>query len=366
MDKLFIISNSAKGLYNFRKELIYELKEKFDITIICSESNLLEDLFPNCNIISFDFQGRKLNVFKEISNFLKLRKLIKSYSPKIILTFTIKPNLYIGIIRKKYDFLHISNITGLGYTFYTKNFLIKFFAIILYKISLKKTDYILAQNKSIEDKLSKLGFSKDNMITIPGSGVNIKKFTYIDYPAKMGKINVLFIGRITYEKGLKEFNDLVELSNQNDLKCNFFIIGDINYSYKEIQNLKTKENVIFVEYTNDVTHYYELSHLIINPSHHEGMSNVLLEANACGRPCIASNIDGCKEIIENGVNGYLFTVNDSSDLFNRFLEFYNLTYEMKINMGRKGRQKVTNKFDRDLIISEYKKLINKKIYDLKG
>ena len=163
-----------------------------------------------------------------------------------------------------------------------------------------------------------------------------------------------FIGRVMKDKGIVEFFEMAEYIHEKYPKTEFHILGNCEEHYEEqLKAMQDKGIVIWHGAVPDVRPYIKDSWCTVHPSYHEGLANVLLETCAAGRPVIACNIDGCKEAIDDGVNGYLCKVKDVNDLTEKVEKFINLSYEQKVKMGITARKKVEREFDRHLVIDTY-------------
>lgn len=355
MKNILIIANSLHGLYNFRKELLAELKKRgYDIFISAPSSDMV-GYFSNegYNVIHTNVRSRGINPFKDILLLKNYLKIIRHIDPLVVLSFTIKPNLYGGLACRFYNKYQIANITGLGTAVENKGFMQKI-TFILYKYCLKKTHLIFFQNQgNINFCISnKLITSKYKLI--PGSGVNLKKFNFSPYPND-NILKFIFISRIMKQKGIDEYINIARVLKTEGLNVEFHVLGACSDEYlKTIHDLHNKGIIIYHGRTNDVIPYLQQIHCTIHPTFYpEGMSNVLLESCAIGRPIITTNRSGCKEIVEDGINGYVVRQQDTEDLLEKVRKFISLPYVEKINMGLNARAKVEKEFNRDIVINAY-------------
>lgn len=196
-------------------------------------------------------------------------------------------------------------------------------------------------------------------VIIPGSGVNTSLFKPVSETKDDGTIKFLFIGRLMKEKGIEEYLEAAEVLSKKYKNIEFQILGPFEEEkYKEIILNNKSKQIKYLGTSNDVRIEIKEVNCIVNPSYHEGMSNVLLEGAAMGKPLIASNIPGCKEIIEDGHNGYLFEVRCTSSLEETLIRFIELDKNERAIMGIRSRSKVETEFDRNMVIDEYMKAIN--------
>lgn len=197
---------------------------------------------------------------------------------------------------------------------------------------------------------------------IPGSGVNLQNFGLIDYPDDE-RIEFLFIARIMKEKGIDQYLEAAEFIKLKYPNTVFHILGNCEESYVEkLRDMQNKGIIIYHGRQDDVRKFMKISHCTIHPTYYpEGMSNVLLESAACGRPIITTDRAGCREIVEEGKTGYIVEQKNSGDLIDRIEDFLELSYKDKMRMGLAGREKVEKEFDRQIVVDAYMDEINKEV-----
>jgi len=358
------MNNSIISLINFRKELIHTLIEKnYEVYFTVPESKenqqVKELLNMGTKYVQNSINGRSINPFFELKTLFQLKKIVQNIEPDIILSFTIKPNIYGSYVAKKYKIPIIINITGLGSGFnnaYTKILVEK-----MYKYACKNAFCIFFQNEAnynyfIENKIAK----KDKSKIVPGSGVNLEKFKPMEKTKEDGIVRFLFIGRIMKEKGIEEYLEAAKYISNKYSNVEFQIVGPYEEEkYKDVILNLNNSKIKYLGKSDDVRKEIKEVDCIINPTYHEGMSNVLLEGAAMGKPLMASNIPGCKEIVEDGVNGYLFEPKNTQKLIEKIEEFLKLSSSEREKLGRAGRQKVEENFDRNIVIKAYLETIDK-------
>lgn len=362
-NKILVLANAAGGLYNFRAELVKELINRdyeLYFSVPDSESHykvkLLEEM--GAVYIQTDINRRGINPVEDLKLILEYKKLIKELVPDLILTYTIKPNIYGNWVADHYNIPSIMNITGIGTSLTSK---LKYFVRPLYSSACTKADTAFFQNEANRKLfLSNNMVDKDKTVLIPGSGVNIEQFKPLLRENNDQKLKFLFIGRIMKEKGIEEYLAAAELLGNDYSNLEFQILGSYEEEkYKEL--IENHSNVKHLGYSKDVRQEIKEVDCVINPSYHEGMSNVLLESGAMAKPLIASDIPGCREIIDDGVNGYLFERKSTQSLKDKILQFVNLTDEQRAEMGKKSREKIVREFDREIVIDSYLKEIDELI-----
>jgi galacturonosyltransferase len=196
---------------------------------------------------------------------------------------------------------------------------------------------------------------KNNFSLLPGSGVNLEQYHYSAMPLD-SEVNFIFIGRIMELKGINEFLSCAKYIKQKYSNTNFYVAGFIEEKkYDNIIAKLSSEGIInFVGFQKDIKSLIKKCHCTILPSYGgEGVPNVLLETCAIGRICLASKIHGSEDVIEDGLNGFLFESGNIQELIVCVEKVINLTYEEKRIMGAMGRDKVEKQFDRNIIIKSY-------------
>ena len=360
--KIIIIANNSWNLYNFRLELINALVKDFDILICCEKDSYSKYLEKyNFSINDLKIKSSKYNFLIDIFNILKLLKIIFYYKPTHILSFTIKPNLYANLLNLFFNFKVVSNVTGLGSVYLSKNIVNKII-FSLNKFLLRRSYHVFFQNSS--DQKVIFGDEKIfiNSSVIAGSGINLSYFHF----NKVSKINnyFLFIGRIIVDKGFVEFVEAIKkIKFYHKLEINFKVAGKLDFNnpskickvdFENWQKLNLFEYLGYVENNVEIINN---SLCVILPSYREGLSRVLLESMALARPIITTNVPGCKELIENNQNGLLVAPKNAEDLANKIIQLNSLPLKKKIDMGLNSR-KIVQKYDIKKVISQYKSIIN--------
>lgn len=353
-----MLSNHFITLYNFRKELVKKLVDDGNEVFIsipkANENSFFSDM--GCKIIETPVDRRGVNPIRDFGLILNYIKIMKKLKPDIIFSYTIKPNIYGCIASNFTKNKQVSNITGTGATFLKKN-AVSIIAKILYKLSIKKSYKVFFQNSGDKDFFVANKMVRNNYAMLPGSGVNLEQYEVYELPYE-DEINFIFIGRVMKLKGMEQYLECAKSIKENQPNTNFYIAGFIEEEkYKEIiEDYHAKGIINYIGFQNDIKSWIKKCHCTILPSHGgEGVPNVLLESAAMGRICIASNINGSKDVIDDEVTGYLFQAGNAEDLIDKVEKFLGLDYEDKKQMGLAGRKKVEREFDRQIVIETYLK-----------
>lgn len=350
--RVMILANFDLGLYQFRKELIQELLKDNEIIISLPYGELVEPLKEmGCKFIDTPVDRRGLNPVTDIKLFNNYRKLLKKEKPDLVITYTIKPNVYGGIACRIAKIPYAVNITGLGTAFQSDGMLRKI-VTQMYKVGCKKAKVIFFENAEnrqifIDEKI----VEKEKACLLNGAGVNLSHFHVMEYPADDSVTRFLFIGRVMKEKGINELFSAMQKLVGDGYSCSLDVLGGYEEDYKEIIEKYESEGWLHYRgYQKDVRPYIEKCHCFVLPSWHEGMANTNLECAASGRPVITSRIHGCMEAVEDGVSGYLCEKKDCESLYERMKEFCSLPYDKRTQMGIEGRKHVENNFDKTDVV----------------
>lgn len=351
--KVLVLSNGTRVTYKFRKELLVSLLgKKYEVVLSAPDDGFCPEL--QCLGIRFvenPLERRGMNILKDVQVFFQYIQLIRTEKPDIILGYTIKPNIYGNLAAKFFGLPVISTITGLGDAFLSSGFFASFIRF-LYRVSLSKRTRIAFQNESDKEIFLRARLTTESKcFLLPGSGVNLDEFTPLPYPHQT-KLVFTYIGRILRTKGINELLDASQkvkkiYSDEVEIK----IVGPLEDDYAEqIADYSTRGMITYLDFQADIRPVIKNSNCIVLPSYQEGMSNALLEAAAMARPLIATNINGCKEIINNGVNGFLCEPRSSESLFQALESFLKLSFSEKERMATESRKIVEQKFNRAVVV----------------
>ncbi|MGN0377048.1 MAG: glycosyltransferase family 4 protein [Suilimivivens sp.] len=351
MKKVLILANSSGGLYDFRNELIQRLLANYEVTVSLPDEVRTKELAEEgCKVVHTPINRRGVNPKEDFKLLLAYRKLLKEEKPDLTLTYTIKPNIYGGFCCGTKRIPYMETVTGLGSTFQKQGVFLKMI-VTMYRMGLKKAECVFFQNQENKSIFESYHIKGKKEKLVSGSGVNLKRHTFEPYPED-DSVRFLYVGRMMREKGIEEF---LEAARQlHDEKVEFQLLGYPDEDYQDKLDLYEKEGYIRqLGFDPDVHEYLKNASALVLPTYHEGMSNVLMEASATGRPVIATNISGCKEIFEEGVTGLGCEPKNSEDLIRALKKFLKLSNQERAGMGRKAREKMEREFDREKVADAY-------------
>ena len=366
MSKLLILANNDIGLYNFRKELLERLiGEGFELHIALPYGEFVENMKEmGCIFHSTEFDRRGTNPFQELKMVGMYKRILREVKPDVVLSYTIKPNIYGGMACAALKIPYIVNVTGLG-TALGERGILQLVTIKLYRRAMRRVCKILFQNDDNEQFFTEHKIAVGRHGRIPGSGVNLERYRYLPYPTE-GPAEFLFISRILREKGIDEYMEMAERIKEAYPDTVFRILGfceddsDKPDSYrKRIARLEEKGILHFEGMQKDITPFLMRAQCTIHPSFYpEGMSNVCLESAASGRPVITTLHTGCRETVEDGVTGFLVEPGNAQALTEAVRRFLAMPMEERAKMGREARRKMEREFDRQIVVDTYRKEIN--------
>ena len=363
-----LVTNNDDDVYCFRKEIIDSLiKNGYSVLISCpygEKLNLIDDIEYIYDDPVIDRRGTSVTADAKL--FFHYMSVLKKYRPDVVLTYTVKPNVYCGIASHFLKIPVISNVTGFG-SVLQKSGMIRKFIMTLFKISFRRSACVMFQNSTNMRFAEESGMVKGGRLLIPGSGVNTDRFPLIKYPdggdgINGGKVVFNYIGRILKEKGVDVYIEAAKRIKKKYPNTEFNMLGFIEpteiYYEKELKELEKDGIIRYFGSQKDVRPFIALSHATIHPSMYgEGMSNVLLESASSGRPVITTDNPGCRETFIDSETGLLFKGGDADSLCNIIERFLSMPNEARAEMGARGREYIKSNFSRDIVADAYLKKI---------
>ncbi|MHC8523486.1 glycosyltransferase family 4 protein [Rossellomorea sp. H39__3] len=355
MKRIVILSNHHAYTYNFRKEIIQDLIEKnYKVYIVLPDGEKVNDLVKlGCEFINISLDRRGMNPFLDAILLKKYITILKMIKPEAVLSYTIKPNVYGGMACRLLKIPFFPNITGLGTAIENKG-VFQSILVKMSKISYKNAQCIFFQNEENMTFFKNKGILKGSSKLIPGSGVNTERFTYLRYPNDE-QINFLFISRIMKEKGIDQYLEAASIIKKKYNNTNFHILGFCEEKYEEkLNEYQDRKIITYHGMQSDIIPFLRNSHCTIHPTYYpEGMSNVLLESASSGRPIITTDRSGCKEIVDDGINGFIVKQKNTQDLVRKIEKFLLLNNHERERMGINAREKIVKEFDRSIVVNAY-------------
>jgi glycosyltransferase involved in cell wall biosynthesis len=369
MKTIAIVINTTWNIFNFRLGLLKALQDDgYKIVAIAPKDEYVHKLEKlGIKHYHIEINNKGTNPIEDLKLIFAFRKIYKEINPDVILQYTIKPNIYGSLAVAGLGIPIVSNISGLGTVFLNDSISSKI-ARFLYKVALKIPKKVFYQNAHDRELFVKSGLVKDEKTDLlPGSGIDTEQFKPIEMLAEEDNtVRFLFIARLVKDKGLVEYVEAarkVLLSEKEQRIPEFYILGayypgnPTAIREDEMQIWEKEGLVKYIGTSDDVRSVISKYDCIVLPSYREGLSRVLLEAASMAKPIITTNVPGCKEVVDDGVNGYLCDVKDADSLAQQMKKILFLSEENRREMGTKGRKKVIAEFDEKLVIEKYKETI---------
>ena len=350
--RILIVTNHSYMFWQFRKELVEALMKDHEVILAMPFVGHEED-FQKMGIqcIPVSMNRRGVNPFAEAKLLWDYERLLKKISPDFVLTYSIKPNIYIGLLCSCRKIPYYANVQGLGTAFQKP--VLTGFATVLYRMAFQKVKYVFFENQENAREFSERKIvTADRQVVLPGAGINLEKYKMEPYP-NHSRIHFLYLGRIMKEKGIEELFYAVQRLKEENEDFVLDLVGFFEDIYKkQVEELEKLGIARFYGFQSDPRPFYAEADCVVLPSYHEGMSNVLLEAAATGRPVITSNIPGCRESVEDGKSGLLVEVKNKEMLYQEMKKMLHCSREERERMGKAGREKMERDFRKEAVVEK--------------
>lgn len=368
MKKKIVISiNTAWNIYNFRSGLVKALvAHGYEVIAIAPNdeyASRLEEL--GCTHVAVPMDNNGTHPGRDLFLLVRFFLLLRSLRPAAFLGYTVKPNVYGSMAAQALGIPVINNIAGLGAMFIRPSYLTRIVRG-LYRFALKRTNHVFFQNNDDRQLFidGHLVASKKTSL-VPGSGINLARYS-AEPPAPLTgrRFRFLLVGRMLKDKGVEEFVAAGHTVRQRFPQVEFQLLGFVDSAnsnaipLETIQRWETEGVVRYLGKTDDVRPYLNQADCVVLPSYREGVPRSLLEAAAMSRPIIATDVVGCREAVDDTINGFLCQAKDQRDLAAKMVQMFQLTPEQRFAMGAAGRRKMETEFDEQLVIQKYLHVIN--------
>lgn len=351
--KILIITNHSYMLYRFRKELIETLQQNHEIVLSMPFVGHEEDFkVMGIRCINTDIDRRGINPKTDLKLLKNYWDMLRTECPDLVITYSIKPNIYAGLVCRMLKIPYCSNVQGLGTAFQRKG--LAQFVTLLYRTALKKANVVFFENEgNAQEFIDRKILPREKITVLPGAGINLEQYPFMPYPDN-DAVHFLYLGRIMKEKGIDElFAAMRRLYSKLGNKVQLDLVGFFDDDYEEQVNTLVNDGIaVFHGFQTEPKPFYAAADCVVLPSYHEGLSNVLLEAAATGRPVITSDIHGCKETVDANISGFLCRVKDIDDLYTQMLHMAQLGPEERKMMGLTARQKIEREYEKNMVVQK--------------
>jgi len=363
-----LVSNTAWYLYNLRLGVIHFLQSKgFEILAIAPNDDFMKLLEQeNCKTVAIEMDRRGTNPLSDVVLMRRLHKIYRDHKPDFIIHYTIKPNVYGALAAKAAGIPSIAVVSGLGYAFSGRGWLYKIVARLM------KTAFAFAKdvwfvNKDDRDLLLQANIvSKEKTVQLPGEGINTEKFAPIPKPSSSETFVFLMSARLLWEKGVGVFVEAARQLKPKYPHAEFQLLGfltddeTIGVTKTQVETWEAEGIVKYLGTTSNVIPFLANADCILLPSfYREGVPRTLLEAASMAKPIITTDNVGCRDVVDDGVTGFLVKPNNSADLTEKMERMLNLSEAERRNMGMKAREKVIREFDERWVLKEYDAMLTR-------
>jgi len=365
--KIVIALNTAWNLVNFRAGLIRALvAEGHDVVAVAPYDEYAPRLAElGCRFVALPMDNKGTHPGRDLLLFFRFLKLLRREQPDVFLGYTVKPNVYGSLAARVLDIPVVNNVAGLGAVFIRKNWLTRLVRQ-LYKSAFSRSRHVFFQNnEDMQLFVVQRLVAADKISRLPGSGVDLGAFSYSPIQSfENRKLHFLLVARLLWDKGIGEYVDAARIVKRKYPAATFQILGFLDaknptaVSKAEMTAWVDEGVVEYLGVADDVKPYLVAADCVVLPSYREGVPRSLLEAAAIGRPIVTTDAVGCRDVVDDGVNGLLCKVGDAEDLAEKLIRMIEVPHEDRMQMGLKGRRKMECEFDEQLVIRSYFEVIN--------
>ena len=359
---IVMCANTAWNLANFRAPIITSLLEDGYRVIATAAKDGAESrlLALGAEFRPLPIQSSSRNPLDDFRLILALRRLLRAERPAALMTFTIKPNIY-GTLAARMTRTHsLATISGLGSAFLAGGRMGRLIDR-LYRLALRGAGAVFFQNdEDCDIFLERQLVRAEQVRRVPGSGVDLAAFPASPLPGGPAPV-FLFIGRLLLDKGVREFVEAATLVRHTGHESEFRILGECGVEnpsavpFKEVERWAADGTIRYLGPTEDVRPAIAESDCVVLPSYREGVPRSLLEASAMGRPLIATDVPGCRDVVDDGINGFLCEARSAPALADAIRRMMALAPAERQAMGVRGRTKVENEFGVERVVAAYRR-----------
>lgn len=357
---IIVSVNASWNIYNFRRALVRALLERgHDVIALAPEDEYsvrLDKLGVAFVPIAIDSKG--VSPLNDLGLLARYRAAMSQLGADLFIGYTVKPNIYGSMAAASLGIPAINNISGLG-TAFIRTGPLNWLVSNLYRVALRHSATVFFQNRDDRDLfVAKSLVREDQARLLPGSGIDLEHFQSRPLPNGPG-VRFLMMGRLLWDKGVREYAEAARMVRERHPTARFTMLGFVDVPNrtavgKNDIDIWSKEGVIdYLPACEDVRPHIEAADCVVLPSYREGLPRALLEGAAMARPLIATNVPGCRDVIQDGVNGYSCVVRDAASLAEAMIQIIDAGSDRRRQMGREGRRMVEARFGQELVVQSY-------------
>ncbi len=361
--RIVISINTAWNIANFRAGLIKAMiSDGYEVVAVApadDHTGRLEQM--GCRFIPLAMDNQGTNPWRDLALFMRYLRILQRERPMAFLGYTIKPNVYGSLAAQRLGIPVINNVSGLGTAFIRNTWMTRVVKW-LYRRAFAASHLVFFQNTDDQKLFVEGGLVEARRTAVlPGSGVDLDHFRPIAPPAVApnGSTQFLLIGRVLWDKGVGEYVDAARIVRKVHPNATFAILGFLDVENRtavprdRVQAWQAEGVVSYLGSANDVRPHIAAADCVVLPSYREGTPKTLLEAAAMGKPLIATDVPGCRDVVEDSHNGFLCEVKSGADLAAKMIKFLNLPDFERLAMGQASRRKAEQEFDEQFVIKRY-------------
>jgi len=363
--RILMSVNAAWNIWNFRRPLVEALlADGHSVTIVAPRDDTATHLETlGCRVRHLEMSVTGLNPLKDVRFMRRLSQVFRQADPDVILSFTIKNNIFGAMAAKSARVPFVPNVTGLGTAFLSGG-LLERVAITLYRGAFRNLPVVFFQNEDDRDLfLDRSLVTQEQARVLPGSSIDLQQFAAVPYPGNNAAPVFLMIARLLRDKGVYEYVEAARLVKTLHPEVRFQILGATdaqNRTAIDQETVRAWESEGFIEYlgtTEDVRPLIAAAHCVVLPSYREGAPRTLIEAAAMARPIIATDVPGCRDVLDNGETGFHCEVRSGESLAATCEKFIALRPQERAAMGRAGRAKMEREYDQRIVVEAYRSIL---------
>jgi glycosyltransferase involved in cell wall biosynthesis len=361
--RIAVVANTAWYLVNFRLNLMRALQAAgHEVVAVAPPDTMQSERLRAAGVtfVSVPITGAGTHPLRELQSVLALRRVFKAQGVQGVLSYTPKGNLYSALASLSLGLRFVPNVSGLGRSFIRQNW-VTVVVKLLYRLTLGRAHKVFFQNLDdmelfVKDRL----VPADRCERLPGSGVDLERFTLAPMPQHEQEAPVfLLVARLLWDKGVGEFAEAARQVRVSHPLARFQLLGFLDVDNPsavprlQVEAWEEEGVLVYVGATDDVRPFISEADCVVLPSYREGVPRTLLEAAAMGRPVITTDAPGCRDTVKDAVTGFLCRPADSEDLASKLKDFLAMSPLSRQVMGERGRQRVEENFDEQLVLAAY-------------
>jgi len=360
-NKILIVLNTAWNLLNFRSGLIRALLDAgYEVIAAAPPDEYVSRLEAlGCRFVPFPMDNKGTHPGRDFLLLWRFYRLLLCERPDVYLGYTVKPNVYGSLAAHVLGVPVINNIAGLGAVFIKDSWLTRL-VCVLYRLALSRSVKVFFQNNDDREMFISRGLVTQTVTDcLPGSGIDLVKFAPLPLPGQ-SSIRFLLIARLLWDKGVGEYVEAARILKHHPASVDLCLLGFLDVqnpaaiSRKQMDAWVEEGLIRYLGVSDDVRAEIAASDCVVLPSfYREGTPRTLLEAASMGRPIITTDAVGCRDVVDDRVNGYLCKPRDAEDLADKIARMAALSPAEREALGLRGREKMEREFDEQIVINKY-------------